>query len=708
MYTNTIQRQLFDLSKELLKQEQPTIQTDASNVVTQLHQVIVYHEWRYYVENDPVVSDFEYDQLYKKLEAIEAKFPDLIVPDSPTQRVSNDISSDFPPVEHLVPMLSLANSYNAEDLNDFDTQIKKLTSMDEDAEISYCVEPKFDGGSIALVFENDLLVRGATRGNGTAGEDITANSKAMRSIPMRAAFSKAGMKKVELRGEAVIRKDRFVKMNEDRAKKGETLYANPRNTATGGLRTKDPKETAKRNIEAFVYQLGYAVDADNNDAFGKFKTHGETIDLLGELGFKIPTKEKKVCKNIQEVIDFCLGWEAKREGYPYEIDGMVVKVNDLVLQERCGYTSHHPRWAIAFKFKAKQATTKLLDIEFQVGKIGSITPVAKLDPVQLAGVTVSSVSLHNEDFIKSRNIKMGDTVLVERAGDVIPYIVKAMDELRDGSEAEIKFPSNCPSCNSVLTRQEKEAAWRCENYNCKAQFLQRMFHHVSKDAMDIDGFGPSYVERFHENGWLKSVADIYNLNYGKISRLDGFGERSVEKLKAAIEKAKSNPIHRLLYSLSIHHLGRKVSKLLAAEISQVKDLKDWSTENFTNIKDVGPVVAENVIAFFKEEENLALLDQMAEYGVNMKQTEADVPKVADENAPLVGKTILFTGSLTIGRKEAQAIAERAGAKNISAVSSNLNILVIGEKAGSKLKKAQALGTVEILTEEAFMKIVNGE
>ena len=707
MYTTEQQRKFVDQSRQLLDAPTATDSVGAENQAAQLRQILIYHEWRYSVKNDPVVSDFEYDTLYKKLEALEAAFPLLIIPDSPTQRVSSDISGYGSSVTHLVPMLSLANSYNAEDLKDFDTSIRKLLSVDEDYPIEYCVEPKYDGGSLALVYENDLLLRGATRGNGSEGEDISANVKSMISIPVRAAFSKSNITKVELRGEAVIRKDRFEKMNKERAKAGQQLFANPRNTATGGLRTKDPKETAVRNIEAFVYQLGYAVDADGNDKMGDLKSHDAGIELLGNLGFKIPTKERKVCKTIKEASDFCAKWEREREDYEYEIDGMVIKVNDLALQERCGYTSHHPRWAIAYKFKAKQATSKLVNVDFQIGKIGAITPVAKIEPVQLAGVTVSSISLHNQDFITERDIKIGDTVLVERAGDVIPYIVKAMDELRDGSETEIKFPEACPSCSTPLIRQEEEAAWRCPNYHCEAQLVQRMIHHVSKDAMDIDGFGRSYVERFHKLGWLKSIADVYTLDYDEVADLEGFGDRSATKLRIAVEAAKKQPLHRFLYSLSVHHLGRKVSKLIAAEIKHAMDLKDWTEEQFTDIKDVGPVVAKNVTAFFRDEANISVIRQLETNGVNVQQTEKDIPQVADPNAPLIGKTILFTGSLNINRKEAQQMAEKAGAKNISGVSSKLNILVAGEKAGSKLKKAQALGTVEVWTEEEFLKRVNG-
>ncbi len=399
-------------------------------------------------------------------------------------------------------------------------------------------------------------------------------------------------------------------------------------------------------------------------------------------------------------------WEAKREGYNYEIDGMVVKVNSLALQEKCGFTSHHPRWAIAYKFKAKQATSTLESVEYQIGKIGSVTPVAKITPVQLAGVTVSSISLHNADFISGKDLHIGDTVLVERAGDVIPYIVKAMDELRNGTEQPIVFPTECPVCSTKLVRAASEAAWRCPNFQCEAQVLQRMIFHVSKPAMNIDGFGKSYVERFHELGWLTNIADIYNLDYEAIANLEGFGKRSAEKLEIAINKAKENPIYRVLYSLCIHHFGKKASKLVAQEIDHVLDLQKWTLEDFVNIKDIGPVVAENVTEFFQDPTNIALLEQMESYGVNMTQTEDDKPTVVSEDAPLVGKTILFTGKLfKVSRKEAQELAIKAGARNISAVSSKLDILVVGEKAGSKLKKATALGTVQILTEDAFLELL---
>lgn len=714
MYTPEAQRALFDLSKILLYTPQADLFSEAAaERAENLRSVIRYHEWRYYVQNDPVISDFEYDQLYKQLENLERLRPELVSPDSPTQRVSPDLTEDMDQVAHLMPMLSLDNSYDATDLTDFDTSVKKLAGLPKDADVEYAVEPKYDGGTIVLVYENDRLARAATRGNGTVGDEITANMRTLRSVPLQAAFSRYGIAKVELRGEALIRKDVFEKMNARRQAAGEQLFANPRNAATGGLRMKDPKEAANRGLEAFLYQLGYAVDAVGNNVLANFPTHETSLQLLEALGFKVPTStlaaqtlpaERRVCANIAEVIAFCEAWQNHRDAYPYEIDGMVIKVNSLDLQAKCGFTSHHPRWAIAFKFKAKQATTRLRDVEFQVGKTGAVTPVAKLEPVQLAGVTVQNVSLHNEDFIRSKDIRIGDQVLVERAGDVIPYIVKALDDLRDGTEQPVVYPTHCPVCYSLLVKPEDEVIWRCENAECEAQVVQRMIFHTSKHAMDIEGMGESTIERFYKLGWLHSIADIYRLDYTKIAELEGFGEKSAANLQKAIEKAKGNPIYRLLHSLSIHHLGQKSSKLLATVVEHVLDLKDWDLERYQEIKDIGPVLARNVFNFFQNEHNLDLLRTMETLGVNLRQTPEDQRPASAADGPLVGKTILFTGTLaTLSREQAEARAAAAGASISSGVSKNLNILVAGEKAGSKLKKAQALGTVEIWTEEEFLQ-----
>ncbi len=670
----------------------------------ELKSVIRFHEWQYYVHDNPLISDYEYDQIYKILEKVEKDHPDWITTDSPTQRVSSDLVDEFKSVEHLSPMLSLENSYNADDLKDFDTRVKKLCALKEGDELSYFAEPKFDGGSIALIYENDFLVRGATRGDGAKGEKITSNARTIRSVPLKAAFSEYGIGKVELRGEAVISKSMFEKINEYRETEGLALLANPRNAATGVLRVKDASETSSRGLDVFIFQVSYVEDVHGNNAMFNQKSHADWMKILDALGFKVALHERKVCNDIDGVLQYINQWVEKRDKYKYEIDGVVVKVNELDLQEKCGYTSHHPRWAVAHKFAAKQATSKLLNVEFQIGKIGSITPVAKIEPVQLAGVTVSSISLHNEDFITSRDIRLDDQVLVERAGDVIPYIVKAFPELRTGKEKPIHFPTHCPVCKTTLIREEDESAWRCPNFMCEAQIVQRLIHHVSKDAMDIDGFGKSLVERFYEIGWLKNMADIYRLDYKAISELDGMGEKSAEKLRLSIEKAKKNPIHRLLHGLCIHHLGKKVSKLIAEHLKYLLDLANWPIEYYTSIKDVGPVVGQNIIVFFADLNNIEMIKEMEELGVNMKQTLEDQPMEFAADAPLVGKTILFTGTLKeIDRNDAQKMAERAGARNLSAVSSKLNILVVGEDAGSKLAKAKALGTVEIWSEQEFLQ-----
>ena len=709
MYTAAQQKEFFDRSKAYLNGT--TADTPAEQV-TDLRQLLIYHEWRYYILHDPILSDTEYDLLYKQLEALEAEHPELITDDSPTQRVSSDLSSDFPSVAHLTPMLSLANSYDAADLAEFDKSLKRLLNRPETDTIDYAVEPKFDGGSIALVYAGDQLVRGATRGNGKEGEEITANTRVIRSIPLRAEFSRFGIYRAELRGEVIIRKDRFEEINAQRAEEGLSLFANARNTATGGLRMKDPREVATRNLEAFVYTLGYAVDSDGQDRLGRFPTHYDSLDALAELGFKVPAEgdERKRCHGIEEVVKFCQDWEERRNDYPYEIDGMVVKVDDRELQERAGYTSHHPRWAIAYKFAAKQATTTLLGVEYQVGKIGTITPVAKTEPIALAGVTISSISLHNEDFIREKDLRLGDHILIERAGDVIPYVVKALDELRDGSEIPIEWPAHCPINTTdtpvQLERPEGEAAWRCPVCVCGAQNLQRIVWHVSKAAMDVEGMGKQIVERFYDLGWLKTIVDVYRLDYEQIAELEGFGEKSAENLRAAVDKARQNPVWRLLHGLSIHHLGKKASQLLAAEIDHILDLADWSEEQFLNIKDIGPTVAQNVMEYFANPIHREQLRELEALGVNVRPTEDDRPVAAATEGPLVGKSILFTGSLqSMSRKEAQEKATAAGARNVSAVSSKLDMLVVGEKAGSKLKKAQALGPVEMLTEEEFRELV---
>lgn len=710
MYSATEQKALYERSKQLLSAVDADTLHTAKEQVEQLTKVLVYHEWRYYVLDDPILSDEEYDRLYKLLERVEAAFPSLVTPDSPTQRVGSDLTERFDTVQHLSPMLSLENSYNAVDLQDFDERVKKLIGEENaQKQLSYCVEPKFDGGTLTLVYENDRLVRAATRGNGLQGDEITPNARAIRTIPLQANFSQYGIQKVELRGEALIRKDLFEQVNAKRQKEGQVLFANPRNAATGGLRLKDPKQVNERALDAFIYQMSFASNAEGDDVLGQFQTHDQQVEILEKLGFKVPKKqvERAVYNSMEEVANHCQRWENDRENYAFEIDGLVIKVNELELQELCGYTSHHPRWAIAFKFKAKQATTKLLQVDYQVGRTGSVTPVARLEPVNLAGATISNVSLHNADFIAEKDIRVGDTVLVERAGDVIPYIVKSLTDLRDGTEEEVVYPSQCPVCDSALERPEGEAVWRCISPTCRAQIVGRMIHFVSKNAMNIDGFGEAYIERFYKEGMLQSLADIYRLDYKRIAFFEGFGERSVEKLKTAIEASKKNPAHRLLYGMGVRHIGRTNSKILVAEVEKLQDLANWNVEQLCALRDIGPIVAQQVVDFFQLPETIQLLDELEALGVNTSRLEEEKKQEVAANAPLSGKTVVFTGTLTqLKREEAKKMVTAAGGKAVGSVSAKLSYLVAGEKAGSKLKKAQDLG-IAVLTEEEFIALVNG-
>ncbi|EEP59882.1 DNA ligase, NAD-dependent, partial [Sulfurihydrogenibium yellowstonense SS-5] len=490
MYTDERQKELIKLTYEFLKLDAKKLtKEEAKKIVEDLREVIRFHDWRYYILAQPVISDYEYDKLFKLLKDIENKYPELITPDSPTQRIPSEITKVFPQVKHLTPMLSLDNSYNEADLRDFDRRVRELTGLDK---VEYSVEPKFDGAGISLIYEKDLFVRGATRGDGEVGEEITNNLKVIKTIPLSAKFSQYGIDKVEIRGEVLIRKDLFKKMNEERLEEGLPLFANPRNAAAGSIRLQDPSEVAKRNLEAFVYHITYA-EKDGKNLLGTvLKKHSDNIKMLHELGFKTPYPVMKVCIGIEEVIQYCEEWQRKRDTYPYEIDGMVIKVNDISLYDKLGFTSHHPRWAIAFKFKARQATTKIINVVFQVGRTGAITPVAKLEPVEIGGVIVSSVSLINEDFIREKDIRIGDTVLVERAGDVIPYVVMVIKEARTGNEKPIEFPKTCPSCGSPIVKPPGEAVYRCVNINCPAQVIERLIHFASKDAMRHKRFITGY------------------------------------------------------------------------------------------------------------------------------------------------------------------------------------------------------------------------
>ena len=674
------------------------IQNPQNIDISQLRKLLKFHEYQYYVTAEPLISDYEYDSLYQYLKNLETANPDLIVHDSPTQRVGNSLNNSFETVAHLVPMLSLENSYNAEDLNDFHRKACEGALLDS---ITYCVEPKFDGASISLIYENDLLVRACTRGDGVAGEDITQNIKQIKSIPLSIPMLALGIQQMEIRGEVIMSKKSFDDYNEKLKANNIAPLANPRNAAAGSLRMKDPREVANRNLDAFIYHISYYTLKQEAVIPELLKTHSGSLELLWNMGFRSPQKEKKVISNIQGVIQFCNDFEVERDTLPYEIDGLVIKINDFGLQEKLGMTSHHPRWAIAYKFKARQATTILENVEFQVGRTGAVTPVAKLKAVAIGGVTVSSISMHNEEYIREKDLRLGDTVIIERAGDVIPQIVQSIPALRKGDEQIITFPTTCPVCNYALEKEETEAVWRCNNPLCSAQIVERIIHFVSKDAMDIKSFGDANIRKFYELNLLQNIPHIYQLNFDTIGKLEGFGKKSVDNLMAAIEASKTQPLYRLIYALGIRFVGETTAKTIASHIHHILDLENLTEEQLQAYDDVGVKVAKSIYQYFHEEKNIALIKELEALGLNMIQTNATA---VDGN--LSGLNFLFTGTLTqLKRSDAEAMVEARGGHILSGVSSKLNYLVVGEDAGSKLEKAKKIASIKIITEADFIDLI---
>jgi DNA ligase (NAD+) len=691
MYTTSQIKNLQNVTDNLLKN---------SGNAQELRDVLHFHEYRYYVLNDPLISDAEYDQLYKKLEKLEKENPEIITSDSPTQRVGSSLNGDFVTVPHLVSMLSLENSYNPADLIAWDNRLKTLADHQK---ITFSAEPKYDGASISLIYQNDFLVRGATRGDGSAGDDITTNIRQIGSIPLSAKFSNYGIKKIEIRGEVLLNKNNFKKYNEALAEEGLSPLANPRNAAAGSLRMKDPAAVRKRKLEAILYHVSFI--ELNEKGLEKYpellNTHSGILQMLSECGFRTPVDTKKVFKNINDVVTFCLEFENQRDQLPYEIDGIVVKVNEIEMQQQVGSTTHHPRWAMAYKFKARQATSKLENVWFSVGRTGAITPVAQITPVHIGGVTVSNVSLFNEGIIEEKDLRIGDTVIVERAGDVIPYIVKPLTELRTGDEKKVIFPANCPICDDLLIKPEGEAVWRCVNINCEAQVVERIMHFVSKDAMDIKTFGAANVKRFYDEKIIYDIPSIYSMDFEKISGLEGFKQKSIDNLKLAIENSKKQNLNRLIYGLGIRYVGETTAKTLSKSVNTIFDLKNFSVEDFQQLKDIGTKVAESVFDFFHNEDNIKILEALAGKGLNMNGD-----KTEPVSGKLSGSTFLFTGTLpTLKRGAAEKLAEDNGGKLLSSVSANLNYLVAGESAGSKLEKARKLKSVKIISEEDFLNLI---
>jgi DNA ligase (NAD+) len=716
MYNNEQTKALQQHTSEWLSaSKNDNISETVKNKTEDLRNCLRFHEYRYYVQNDPLISDFEYDSLYKLLEHFEKENPDAITADSPTQRVGKGLIKDFPKTQHLVPMLSLENSYNAEDLLDFDRKARELSGLEE---IEYCVEPKFDGASISLVYEDDMFVRGVTRGDGEVGDEITLNVKQIKSVPLSAKFSSYGIEQIEIRGEVLMNKNNFKAYNDALMEEGIPPLANPRNAAAGSLRIKDTAEVSKRNLEAFLYHVSFIVDRESLTVDPKApelnaeqqstnsdqpSTHSGMLEMLWNLGFRSPKNEMQIFNGIDGVIKHVHDFEKVRDNLGYEIDGMVIKVNDLNLQDRLGMTSHHPRWAIAFKFKARQGTSKLLDVTFQVGRTGAVTPVAKIEPVQVGGVTVGSISIHNEEYIKEKDLMLGDTILIERSGDVIPQIVKSFPELRKGDEKKIEFPTHCPVCKSELYKPEEDAVWRCVSLTCPAQIVEGIIHFVSKDAMDIRSFGEANVRKFYELGLLKSIPDVYNLPYDEISKLGGFGDKSITKMQQAIEDSKKQPLNRIIYALGIRYVGETTAKTLAHAVDHLTDFANFTEEQLMLLDDVGVKVAKTVYTFFHNEDNLQLLQQLESLGVQLKNEKKGT--VTDGN--LSGLTFLFTGTLSqLKRNDAEAQVEANGGKILGAVSSKLNYLVAGENAGSKLEKAKKIPAIHVISEEEFIKMLS--
>lgn len=708
IYDSSTLQHLTRETHRLLPLAQATPFCVDENDTTLLRDVLHFHEHRYYVLNTPLIADYEYDLLFKWLIATEQQFPERRVANSPSLRVGSSINMQFLTVPHLVPMLSLNNSYDPDDLLDFNRKVLELSGA---AEVSYCVEPKFDGASISLIYENDRLTRATTRGDGVEGEEITQNIRQIRSIPLQASFSDFGIRQVEIRGEVIMSKEAFEAFNRSLGAQGLNLLANPRNAAAGSLRMKDSKEVAKRKLDAFLYHISYVLLDEPTDSkiaaaveLGKKKlaTHSGSLELLWELGFRSPEKEKRVFGNINQVIDYCAEAEAGRDNLPYEIDGMVIKVNRIDMQEQLGMTSHHPRWAIAYKFKARQATTQLLGVEFQVGRTGAITPVAKLLPVSVGGVTVSSISIHNEEYIREKQLLIGDRVLIERAGDVIPQIVHSLTALRNGTESAIQFPTHCPVCKSELYKEESEAVWRCINIECEAQVIERIIHFVSKDAMDIKSFGEANVRKFYEMGFLKDIPGIYTLPFAQVAGLEGFGKKSIDNLQSAIEASKQQPLHRLIYGLGIRFVGETTAKTLANHVTHLLDYQHITEEALMALEDVGKKVAASIHAFFSNPQNIEMLKQLEKLGVQLINQKKEIPA----SGALSGKSFLFTGTLNqFTRKQAEEMAEALGGVIIGGVSAKLNYLVVGTDAGSKLEKAKKINTIHIISEDEFIQLI---
>ncbi|MBM7587582.1 DNA ligase (NAD+) [Bacillus pakistanensis] len=658
--------------------------------VKELHQLLNQYNYEYHVLDNPSVPDAEYDSLLKELQKLEESFPYLKTSDSPSQRVGGDILEAFQKVQHKISMLSLGNAFNEEDLRDFDRKVRQAVGD----RFSYVCELKIDGLAVSLRYEDGMLVQGATRGDGTTGEDITANLKTIRSIPLRISEPLS----IEVRGEAFMPKRSFESLNKAKVEREEEPFANPRNAAAGSLRQLDPKIAASRNLDIYLYAIA---DVGQTGV----TSHSEGLDLLESLGFKA-NKERKNCENIDEVIQFVEDWVEKRAELPYEIDGIVIKVDSLQQQEELGTTAKSPRWAIAYKFPAEEVVTLLKSIELNVGRTGVITPTAVLEPVKVAGTTVQRASLHNEDLIREKDIKLGDYVVIKKAGDIIPEVVNVLEERRTGEEKDFHMPTECPECESELVRLDGEVALRCINPKCPAQIREGLIHFVSRNAMNIDGLGEKVISQLFHEHLIKDVADLYRLEKDQLLQLERMGEKSVDNLLKAIEASKENSLEKLLFGLGIRHVGSKAAKTLAQQFETIDRLMEASLEDLVAINEIGEKMADSIVTYFENEEAISLIRELKSYGVNIEYKGPKPVAVENTDSYFGGKTVVLTGKLEqLGRNEAKEKIEAFGGKVTGSVSKKTDLLVAGEDAGSKLTKAQDLG-IEIWDEEKLLEELN--
>lgn len=659
-----------------------------------LRREIRHNEYLYYVLDAPEITDAEYDRMMVRLRELEARYPDSIPADSPTQRVGGRASSQFTEVRHLEPLLSLGNVFSAEELRAFDERVR--SGLPAGSKVEYVMEPKIDGLACSLIYENGKLVRAATRGDGVVGENVTANVRTIRSIPLtlKVPEGEAVPELLDVRGEAYMPRQAFMRLNEQRAERGESEFANPRNAAAGSLRQLDPQVTASRSLSFFAYYLV---------GEGAQPKHSESLALLARYGFKV-SENYKVVETIDEAIKYIGDFNELRQGLSYDTDGAVIKVNDVYQQRILGATGKDPRWATAYKYPPEQAETTLEDIDWRVGRTGVLTPTAVLTPVKLSGSVISRATLHNEDFIRAKDIRIGDRVVINKAGEIIPEVLRVVVEKRTGDEKEVEIPNVCPECGWRVERQGEEAAIRCTNPHCPALGREGLIHFVSRDAMNIDGCGPSVINALLDAGLVRDAADLYSLRKEDLLKLERMGEKSADNLLAALGESKKNELDKLLFALGIRHVGAKVARILATEFGSMEKLQQAQPEELAQIRDIGDKIAESAVTWLNVPANIDLVERLAAAGLTMTFT----PPASQEDNPFFGKTLVFTGTMpTLGRAEAKTMAQDVGAKVSGSVSKKTDYVIAGAEAGSKLEKAQQLG-VTVIDEAEFLRLLKGE